>query len=82
MAFPHCTGPGCDLPAARCDADHNVPYSAGGETALFNTTPMCTPHNNLKQQDGWSVSFDMETGVVTWVSADGTRTIDLPPPDV
>ena len=78
----HCRAPGCDLPAVLCDIDHNKPHSAGGETRLCNCAPMCHPHNDLKHQDGWTVTFDTDTGEVTWTSADGTRIIKLPPPDI
>ena len=82
IGMPTCAAPGCDVPFWQCDIDHRRPWELGGETALFNGQPLCRPHNNLKHQDGWSITFDSETGVVTWTSRDGTRVIDLPPPDL
>ncbi len=42
----HCQHPsGCDVPAARCDVDHIVPYSQGGKTSQFNGAINCRPHN-------------------------------------
>lgn len=82
LGHPHCRGPGCELPACLCDEDHLEPYCTGGITATCNCTPMCHPHNVLKHEDGWAVTFDVETGEVTWISADGQRVITLPPPDI
>ncbi|MPZ73542.1 MAG: DUF222 domain-containing protein [Nitriliruptorales bacterium] len=81
MVHKHCRGPGCDRPFAWCEADHLDEWWSGGSTALSNAAPMCTAHNNLKHTDRWTVTFDVETGVVTWVSRDETRRINLPPPD-
>ena len=78
----HCRAPGCDLPATLCDIDHNKPHSHGGETKLCNCAPMCHPHNDLKHQDGWTVTFNTDTGEVTWTNADSTKIIKLPPPDI
>ena len=78
----HCRAPGCDLPAVLCDIDHLHPHCKGGETKLCNCAPMCHPHNDLKHQDGWTVTFNVYTGEVTWTSKDGTRVIKLPPPDI
>lgn len=80
-ALSKCTGPGCDRPFSWCEVDHREEWWQGGITALINAGPMCTPHNNLKHSDGWIVTFDTATGVSTWTSSDGTRRIDVPPPE-
>ena len=80
-AHPYRAGPGCDRPFSWCEADHREEWWEGGITALGNTDPLCTPHNNLKHADGWNVAFDFDTGVTTWTSADGSRVIEIPPPD-
>ena len=42
----HCQHPaGCDVPATRCDVDHIVPHSRGGETSQFNGRLECPTHN-------------------------------------
>ncbi len=42
----HCQHPaGCDIPADRCDVDHIVPHSSGGQTSQFNGRLECPPHN-------------------------------------
>ncbi len=42
----HCQHPaGCDVPANKCDVDHIVPHSRGGETSQFNGRLECATHN-------------------------------------
>jgi hypothetical protein len=42
----HCQhASGCDEPIDRCDVDHIVPYSQGGETSLDNGRLQCRAHN-------------------------------------
>jgi hypothetical protein len=81
LAHQHCRGPGCDRPYAWAEEDHNKDWIDGGLTALFNSAPLCEAHHQLKHRDGWSITFDPHTGAVTWISRDGTRRIDLPPPE-
>jgi len=40
-----CTHDCCDIPANRCEADHVVPYSAGGPTIQANGRMGCRCHN-------------------------------------
>lgn len=80
-SLARCTGPGCDRPFSWCDADHRKEWWEGGITGLINAGPLCEAHNQLKHSDGWVVTFDTATGVTTWTSADGTRRIDVPPPE-
>ncbi|MDV3219918.1 HNH endonuclease [Intrasporangium sp.] len=49
----HCRGPGCQVPAHRCDIDHHVPYP-GGETSTRNGGPLHRAHHNLKTARFWS----------------------------
>lgn len=75
----HCRAPGCDRLVAWCEMDHNRDWADGGPTALSNTTPDCPGHHKLKHEDGWLITFDVHTGVVTWTSPDGKRRIKLRP---
>jgi hypothetical protein len=43
-----CMHPYCDVPAARCQADHIVPYTAGGPTVEENGQMLCGFHNRLR----------------------------------
>ena len=79
LVHQHCAGPGCDVRFSRTQADHRKPWCQGGETALFNDGPLCPAHNQLKHDEGWTLTFDTETGVSTWTSADRTRVINVPP---
>ena len=75
----HCRAPGCDRLVAWCEMDHNDDWADGGPTALWNMTPDCFAHHKLKHEDGWLITFDMQTGVVTWTSPDRKRGIELKP---
>ncbi len=43
-----CTHPYCDVPAARCQIDHIIPYAKGGETIQENGQAHCGFHNRLR----------------------------------
>lgn len=45
-----CTHPYCDVPACRCDIDHNLPYAAGGLTTQENGRVLCGSHNQLRNE--------------------------------
>ena len=51
-----CMGPGCGMPAARCEVDHNIAWADGGETSLSNNTPFCKNHHIVKHHGGWIVT--------------------------
>lgn len=66
---------------ASCDVDHMEDWADGGVTALFNSDPLCEAHHHLKHEDGWLITFEIRTGVVTWTSPDGKRRIEVRPDD-
>ena len=43
-----CTHPFCEVPAARCQIDHIIPYAQGGETTQENGRVLCSFHNRLR----------------------------------
>jgi hypothetical protein len=43
-----CTHPYCDVPAASCQVDHIVPFSAGGLTVQENGRLLCGFHNRQR----------------------------------
>jgi hypothetical protein len=43
-----CTHPYCFTPAARCQADHVIPYSEGGLTTQENGRLVCGTHNRAR----------------------------------
>jgi len=43
-----CTHPYCDVPAARCQVDHIIPYTEGGPTVEENGRLLCGFHNRLR----------------------------------
>ncbi|MFT3833156.1 MAG: DUF222 domain-containing protein [Micropruina sp.] len=46
-----CVFPGCDRPAADCDAHHITPWAHGGQTSLSNLCLLCKHHHNLLEPD-------------------------------
>ncbi|WP_433276349.1 DUF222 domain-containing protein [Pseudonocardia xinjiangensis] len=78
----YCQGPGCRVPADRCDLDHNIPFDPDtdqGPTSAANLGPKCRPHHRLKGMPGWSVS-QYPDGSITWTTPSGhTYRVDPPP---
>ena len=44
----YCTHPFCEVPAARCQIDHIIPYAQGGETTQENGRVHCGFHNRQR----------------------------------
>ncbi len=44
----HCTGPGCQTPSHRCEADHVIPHHLGGPTISTNGKMRCGPCHRQK----------------------------------
>jgi hypothetical protein len=49
-----CTHPGCDRPAAWCDAHHIIHWADGGRTVLANLRLLCAWHHTQAHQDNWN----------------------------
>jgi hypothetical protein len=49
LARGRCQQPGCDAPLAWLQADHLIPWSRGGPTAINNGQILCDPHNKTKR---------------------------------
>lgn len=70
-----CAWPGCDVPAAGCDAHHIVWWSRGGTTELGNLVLLCPRHHTEIHCETWRV--EMREGVPwfippPWIDPDGT----------
>ena len=48
----HCTAEGCTVPAARCHAHHNTPWSLGGSTSTREGRLLCPRHHTLIHKPG------------------------------
>ena len=74
-----CMGPGCGLPASRCDVDHTIAWEHGGDTALENLTPLCRGHHMVKHHGGWRLrQVPGSGGAVEWTSPTGRRYVVEP----
>jgi hypothetical protein len=63
----HCTFPGCDIPAAWCDAHHLTHWADGGTTSLSNAALLCARHHTIVHRDqlaGHVVHRDQLAGMV------------------
>ena len=74
-----CMGPGCGIPASRCEIDHRVAWENGGETRLDNLNPFCKGHHTIKHHGGWTVrDVEGSFGAVEWISPTGRRYVVQP----
>jgi hypothetical protein len=77
-----CQHPGCEVPADRCQIDHNQSHTAGGRTDQVNARPECGPHNRHKYEHGWRTRR-AANGRTYNIRADGTLILfvgERPPP--
>jgi hypothetical protein len=66
-----CKTRGCRRPAAKCDLDHRVEYAKGGPSHRANLGPNCPRHHPMREEHGYQVTYDPQTGVHTWIAPDG-----------
>jgi hypothetical protein len=67
-----CAGPGCSMPASRCDIDHNVAWADGGDTAIWNHAPLCEGHHTVRHHTQWRIEQVPDSGgVIRWTSPSG-----------
>jgi hypothetical protein len=65
-----CRAPGCQVPAPRCDLDHDTPWP-GGPTRPDNLTAKHRRHHQLKTTGLWGATRDPNTHQVTWTTLAG-----------
>ncbi|MFC7595009.1 HNH endonuclease [Terrabacter sp. GCM10028922] len=71
-----CRGPGCTVPAARCDLDHDIPWPQG-PTAVGNLTHKHRQHHSLHTHGHWSVHRDADD-TVRWRTKAGRTYLTRP----
>jgi hypothetical protein len=74
----HCTFPGCDAPAAWCDAHHLVHWIDGGPTDLANAALLCGPHHTIVHRD--RLAGTLTDHGVQWDLRPGSYQPPDPPP--
>lgn len=79
----HCVFPGCDMPAAWSQVDHNLEHHAGGRTDQDNSNAACGHHNRAKHRRRWRTARDDHGRTVT-VRPDGSLVLPVGerPPDL
>lgn len=74
-----CMGPGCGVPASRCEVDHQIRWADQGETALENHAPLCKGHHLVKDNTDWVVTqVPGSGGALEWISPTGRRYVVQP----
>lgn len=69
-----CMGPGCGMPASRCEIDHQIRWTDGGHTCLDNHAPFCKGHHIVKDNTDWVVhQIPGSGGTIEWISPTGRR---------
>ncbi|MFE5408150.1 HNH endonuclease signature motif containing protein [Microbacterium sp. NPDC056569] len=72
-------GPGCGMPASRCDIDHNVDWALGGSTELTNLGPLCEGHHTVRHHTYWTIEqVPGSGGAILWTSPAGRRYLVKP----
>ena len=74
-----CMGPGCGMPASRCDVDHNVDWALGGRTELTNLGPLCEGHHTVRHHTDWRIEQVAGSGgAIRWTSPSGRQYLVKP----
>ncbi|CCQ15288.1 putative uncharacterized protein [Rhodococcus sp. AW25M09] len=81
-AYRTCAFPNCDVPSARCQIDHVVPFDQddperGGWTIVTNLQPVCVFHHQAKTSKAWSAVM-LAGGAILWSNSLGLRRVTLP----
>ncbi|WP_052070963.1 HNH endonuclease signature motif containing protein [Rhodococcoides fascians] len=81
-AYRTCTFPNCDVPSARYQIDHVVPFDKddpgrGGWTIVTNLQPVCVFHHQAKTSKAWSAVM-LAGGAILWSNYLGLRAVTLP----
>ncbi|MGN6751983.1 MAG: HNH endonuclease signature motif containing protein, partial [Intrasporangium sp.] len=72
-----CRGPGCTVPASRCDVDHDIAYPEG-PTAVTNLTDKHRQHHRIRTAGFWRAVRDPHDARVTWRTSAGRRYVTYP----
>jgi hypothetical protein len=71
-----CRGPGCQVPADRCDLDHDIPYPLG-PTDITNFTSKHRQHHRVRTARFWKAARGKHDEII-WETAAGRRYVTYP----
>jgi hypothetical protein len=69
----HCVFPGCDRPAAWCEAHHLVHWEHGGPTDADNLALVCVHHHHTLHEHGFTTHGSPQDGTLTFHRPDGSE---------
>lgn len=72
-----CRGPHCHRQARRCEIDHVIAFSQGGQTNAGNLGPECKREHHVKHDAGWHTQR-LPDGTIRWTTPPGGSTTDHP----
>ncbi len=72
-----CRGPGCQVPAARCDLDHDIPHPTG-PTTVSNLSDKHRQHHRVVTAAFWHAARNPNDASITWTTSAGRRYITYP----
>ncbi|MCP2251922.1 protein of unknown function (DUF222) [Prauserella aidingensis] len=75
-----CCVPWCHRPARRCDFDHDTAWHLGGHTSASNGSAKCDHHHARKDDPGWTIHHEPDTGTTTVTTPSGATHTATPEP--
>jgi len=77
---PTCVFPGCRMPAAECDLNHEIPWAEAHRTTIRELGPLCRHDHNNHHRHRWKLK-QIRPGIYQWTSPLGhTYTTGPDPP--
>ncbi|MFD6795030.1 MULTISPECIES: 13E12 repeat family protein [Prauserella salsuginis group] len=75
-----CCVPWCHRPARHCEFDHGTAWTDGGHTSTANGSSKCDRHHARKDDPGWTIHHDPDTGTTVVTTPNGATHTDVREP--
>jgi len=76
---PTCVFPGCRMPAAECDLNHEIPWAEAHRTTSRELGPLCRHDHNNHHRHRWKLK-QIRPGIYHWTSPLGHTYTTRPDP--